>query len=141
MKRFGVDFFQELFHLQFVQRFREVTLYPRQRQCLGRITLDDSFAVEKPKKNLERNDNQLDRRGRKAGAFAVRKILTHHRQGHVARLSNFFLRTAPLREFGERSLGRKLIIFGKTTFDREKTNERVDRVFHRGNAKSGSYSD
>jgi hypothetical protein len=52
MNSFGVDFFQELLHLQFVQRFREVALYPRQRQCLGRITLDDSFAGEKPKKIL-----------------------------------------------------------------------------------------
>ena len=127
--------------MQFVQRFREITLYPRQRQCLGRIALDDSFAGEKPKKNLERNYNQLDRRGRKAGAFAVRKILTHHRQSHAARVSDFFLRTAPLREFAQRSLGGKLIIFGKTPFDCEKTNERVDRIFHRGNAKSAVCSD
>src|SRR6476646_11639328 len=109
MNSFGVDFFQELFRLQFVQRFREVALYPRQRQCLGWITLDDSFADEKPKKNLERNDDQLDRRSRKAGAFAVRKILTHHRQSHAAQVSDYFFCTAPLREFGERSLRRKLI--------------------------------
>src|SRR6476619_923783 len=141
MNSFGVDFFQELLHLQFVQRLREVALYPRQRQCLGRITLDDSFAGEKPKKNLERNYDQLDRRGRKAGAFAVRKILTHHRQSHAARVSDFFLRTAPLRELGQRSLRRKLIIFGKTTLDCEKTNEGVDRIFHRGNAKSAVCSE
>src|SRR6476660_6198380 len=123
MNSFGVDFFQEFLHLQFVQRLREVALYPRQRQCLGRITLDESLSCEKPKKNLERNDDQLDRRGRKAGAFAVPKILTHHRQSHAARVSDFFLRATPLREFAQRSVGGKLIIFGKTTLDCEKTNE------------------
>src|SRR6059036_2533893 len=141
MNSFGVDFFQELLHLQFVQRLREIPLYPRQRQCLGRITLYDSLGGEKPEKNLERNDDQLDRRGRKTGAFALGKILTHHRQGHAARVSDFFLHTAPLREFAQRSVGGKLIIFRKTPLDCEKTNERVDRIFHRGNAKSPVCSD
>ena len=59
---------------------------------------------EKSKKNLQRNHDQLDRRGRKAGAFAVGKILAHHRQSHVARVSDLFLRSAPLREFAQRSL-------------------------------------
>src|SRR5882724_1184655 len=141
MNSFGIDFFQELLHLQFVQRLREIPLYPRQRQCLGRITLDDSPGCEKPKKNLERNDDQLDRRRRKARAFAFAKILTRHRQGHAAWVSDFFLNTAPLREFAQRSVGGKLIIFRKTSLDCEKTNERVDRIFHRGNAKSPVYSD
>src|SRR5882757_11191630 len=141
MNSFGVDFFKELLHLQFVERLREVALYPRQRQRLGRITLNDSFAGEKPKENLERNDDQLDRRGRKAGAFSVRKILTHHRQSHAARVSDFFFRATPLREFGQRSLGGKLIIFRKTPLDCEKTNEGVDRIFHRGNGKAAVCSD
>ena len=99
------------------------------------------FTGEEPEKNLERNDDQLDRRGGKAGAFAIGKILTHHRQSHAARVSDFFLRGAPLREFAQRSLRRELIIFRKTALDCEKTNERVDRIFHRGNAKSGVCSD
>src|ERR1700757_632454 len=141
MNSFGVDFFQKLLHLQFVQRFREIPLYPRQRQCLGRITLYGSVGGEKPVKNLERNHDQLDRRGRKAGAFAFGKILTHYWQGHAARVSDFLLRTAPLREFAQRSMGGKLIVFGKASLNREKTNERVDRIFHLSNAKSAAYSD
>jgi hypothetical protein len=43
MNSFGIDSFQELLHLQFVQRFREIPLYSRQRQCLARITLYDAF--------------------------------------------------------------------------------------------------
>src|SRR5205823_9917558 len=141
MNSFGVDFFQELLHLQFVQRLREIPLYPRQRQCLSRITPYDSLGCEKPEKNLERNDDQFDGRGRKAGAFAVGKILTYHRQSHAARVSDFFLRTAPLREFAQRSVRGKLIVFGKTPLDCKKTDERVDRIFHQGNAKSAVYSD
>src|SRR6516164_7206449 len=136
MNGFGVDFFQELLHLQFVQRFREIPLYPWQRQCLGWIALYGSFRDEKPEENFKRNDKQLDRRSRKTAAFAVGKILTHQRQSDAARVSDFLLRTAPLSEFAQRSVSGKLIIFGKTTLDRKKTNERFDRVFHRGNVKS-----
>jgi len=35
-----------------------------------------------------------------------------------------------VREFAQRSLGGKLIIFRKTSLDREKKNERIDRIFH-----------
>src|SRR5919197_812354 len=119
MNSFGVDFLQKLLYLQFVQRFREIPLYPRQRQCVGRIAFYDSLSGEKTKKNLERNHDKLDRSGRKAGAFALGQILTQYRKSHAARMSDFFLRTAPLREFTQRSLGGKLIVFGKTTFDRE----------------------
>src|SRR4029077_5890616 len=141
MKGLSVDFFQELLHLQFVERFREVALYPRQCQRLGRITFYDSLACEKSEKNLERNHDQLNRRSRKSGAFAIGKIFVHHRQSPAARVSDFFLRTAPLREFAQRSVGGKLIIFRKTPLDCEKTNECVDRTFHRGNAKSAVCSD
>src|SRR5262249_17024046 len=121
--------------------FREIPFYPRQRQCLRRITLYDPFRGEKPKKNLQRNHNQLDRRSRKASAFTVGKIFTHQRQSHAARVTDFFLRTAPFREFGQRSLRGKLIVFRETALDCEKTNERVNRIFHRSNAKSAVCSD
>src|SRR5215831_17139809 len=127
MKGFGVDFFQELLDLQFVERFREVALYPRQCQCLRRVTLYDSLCSEKPKKNLECNHDQLNRGGRKAGAFTIGKILTHHRQSDAARVTDFLLRTAPFREFAQRSVGGELIIFRKPPLDREKKNERIDR--------------
>ena len=69
--------------------------------------------------------------GLSAGAFAIGKILTHYRQSHVARVSDFFP-PAPFREFAQRSMGGKLIILRESALDGEKTNEGVDRIFHRG---------
>src|SRR5262245_11798082 len=99
MNSFGVDVFQELLHLQFVQRFREIPLYPWQCQRFTGITRYGSPGGEKPEKNLERNYNEFDRSSRKPGSFTVSEVLTHHRQSHAARMSDFFLRTAPLCEF------------------------------------------
>src|SRR5262249_15479668 len=97
---------------------REIPLNSRQRQRLGWIATNDRFGGEKAKKNLQCYYDQLDRRRRKTGAFAFGKIFANDRQSHTARLSDFFLCSAPLREFAQRSLSGKLIIFRKTPFDR-----------------------
>ena len=130
MLSFRIDLFEELLHLQFVQCFREIPLNSGQRQRLRRIAINDCFGGEKPKKNLQRHYDQLDRRRGKPGAFAFGKIFAHNWQSHIARLSDFSLRSAPSREFAQRSVSGKLIILRKTPFDCQKTNERIDCFLH-----------
>ena len=108
----------------------EVTLDPGQGQRLSRIALDDAFRGQKSKKNLQSNDNQFDRRSGKPGAFAVGEVFADERKGDGARIVDFFLCDAPLREFVQRSLGGELIIFRQTALDRQEADKRVDRLFH-----------
>jgi len=54
-----------------------------------RVRLDDSFAGEKPKEILSATTTSLIEEAERPARFAVRKILTHHRQSHAARVSDF----------------------------------------------------
>src|SRR5207244_5766721 len=76
---FRVDLFEELLHLQFVERFREIALDARERQRLGWVSFNYLFTCQKPEKNLQCNHDELDRRGGKARAFAISKIFADHR--------------------------------------------------------------
>src|SRR4030095_3469990 len=60
-----VDLFQQLFDLQFVERLREITLNPRERQRLSWIALDQAFGGQKSEENLQCDHNQFDRRSGK----------------------------------------------------------------------------
>ena len=79
MNSFRVDVFQKLFHLQFIECFRQIALDPWERQRLSRIAVNCSFTGQKPKKNLQCNHDQLDRRGRKSSSFAITKIFADDR--------------------------------------------------------------
>src|SRR5438477_45152 len=68
--------------------------------------------------------------GRPARSLAIWKIFADSRQCQCARIMDFFSGGTPTGEFAQRSLGRELIIFGKTAFDCEETDKRVDRLFH-----------
>src|SRR5207244_9545338 len=57
---FRVDLFEELLHLQFVERFREIALDARERQRLSRIPFNCPSTGEKPAKNLQCNRHKLD---------------------------------------------------------------------------------
>src|SRR5581483_369777 len=52
VRSFGVDPFQELLDLQFIQRFREIALDSRKRQRFSRIALNLSLSEQEPEKNF-----------------------------------------------------------------------------------------
>src|SRR5439155_26405044 len=127
---FRVDLFEELLHLQFIERLREITLDAWERQRLSRVAFNDPFTCQEPEKNLQCHHDQLDRRGGEARAFATSKIFADDRQSHSARIIDFLIGHAPLREFAQRPLRGELVIFRKTALDCEETDKRIDRVFH-----------
>ena len=53
MRNFCVDLLQQLFDLQFVERFGQIPLDPGQRERFGRIAIHAAFSCEKTKENLE----------------------------------------------------------------------------------------
>jgi len=138
VESFRVDVFEKLFHLQFVEGFREVPFDPGKRQRVSRIASNQSSPSQKPKKNLQRNHNQFDRRGRKAGAFAFPKIFADRCQSHSTRAIDLFISGTPMREFAQRSFGGELIVRRKAALDCKETDKRVDRVFHEAQC-SGSH--
>src|SRR4029077_3516338 len=125
-----VDLFQELLDLQFVQSFWEIPLDSRERQRFSRIALNFALSDQEPEKNLQRDYDEFDRGSGEASALAISKIFADRRQGHRARIFDFFPDGTPPREFAQRPLGGKLIIFRKATLDCEETDKRLDPVFH-----------
>ena len=130
VKGIRVDLFQELLDLQFIQRFREISLDSRERQRFSGIALNLALSDQEPKKNLQRDYDEFDRGSGEPSALAICKIFADRRQGHRARIFDFFPGRTPPPEFAQRPLGGELIIFRKTTLDCEETDKRLDRVFH-----------
>src|SRR4029453_4427074 len=77
VKRIRVNLFQELLDLQFIQRFREISLDSRERQRFSRIALNLALSDQEPKKNLQRDHDEFDRGSGEVSALAICKIFAN----------------------------------------------------------------
>ena len=93
------------------------------------------FAARNRKKIFSATTISLIEEAERPRAFAVGKIFAQHGKSYIARLRDLFLRSAPLREFAQRSLSGELIIFREPALDCEETDEPVDQDLHRAKAK------
>src|SRR5205823_13972511 len=85
---------------------------------------------KKAEENLDRDDDELDRRGRKSLPFAVRKILPDQPERDIARFDGLFRFREPRCEFLKRAPRRELVVFRKPALGRKIQDELLNRGLH-----------